>query len=101
MLHYMIKKEQLELMDKCVNKLNQGGRIIVRDSDKGLKKRHLGTRFTEFFSTNIGFNKTKNKLCFVSRETMENIANQYNLKLEIIDNTKFTSNIYYILDKLN
>ena len=64
-----------------------------------MEKRHLGTKVTEFLSTNIGFNKTEFDLEFVSSSMIEAIANKHKLKLEIIDNTKRTSNLIYILRK--
>ena len=77
--------------------LNDGGMILLRDADKDLEKRHLGTRYTEFFSTNFGFNKAAHKLEFVSSTFIANVVQENNMKLERIDNTKLTSNITYII----
>ncbi len=96
-LHYLPEKLQIEVIEKCIEKLNKNGLIIIRDADKTLEKRHKGTRLTEFFSTRFGFNKTKFKLEFVSRSMVEEIAKNHNLKLEIIDNTRRTSNLVYLL----
>ena len=41
--------------------------IIIRDADKSLQKRHIGTVITGIISTNLGFNKKQFKLEFVSR----------------------------------
>jgi len=72
--------------------------IIIRDADKDLQKRHLGTRFTEFFSTRSGFNKSINKkLCFFSGRKIAEIAGKYNMEIEIIDRTRLTSNLIYVL----
>ncbi len=76
--------------------------IMIRDADKDLEKRHLGTRYTEFFSTHSGFNKAKdNRLYFFSGNKIREIAREYELQLEIVDNTKLTSNILYVLRKQN
>lgn len=96
-LHYMPEHLQIKVVESCIEKLNNNGQIIIRDADKDLGKRHLGTKITEFLSTNIGFNKTKFKLEFVSRTMMETIATKHNLNLEVIDNTKRTSNLIYVL----
>ena len=73
--------------------------ILIRDGNKDLQKRHWGTRYTEFFSTNFGFNKTQNKLEFLSgRDLLQSLA-KYNLNVEVIDNTKLTSNLIYVLRK--
>jgi len=96
-LHYLPGDMQIEMIEKCIAKTNQGGMIIIRDSDKSLKKRHLGTQFTEFISTNFGFNKTVHKLDFVSRQMVEEVAFRKKVNLEIVDEGKVTSNLVYVL----
>ncbi|HEY9113975.1 MAG TPA: 1-acyl-sn-glycerol-3-phosphate acyltransferase, partial [Bacteroidales bacterium] len=98
-LHYLPKKQQTETIEKCLQKTNAGGMIIIRDSDTTLKNRHLGTLLSEFFSTNLGFNKTANKLEFVSRTMIEELAKCHKLQLEIIDKKKMNSNLIYLLRK--
>lgn len=99
MLHYLTKEKQLQLLNKCVEKLNPDGKIIIRDSDTSLKQRQKGTSFSEFLSTRIGFNKTQNKLTFFSRYFIEQFAMDRNLSFEIMDQTRLTSNLIYILQK--
>ncbi|MBA7585665.1 hypothetical protein ES708_27652 [subsurface metagenome] len=101
LLHYLETENQQQLINNCVSRLNSHGKIIIRDSDSSLKKRHLGTKVSEFLSTNIGFNKTRNKLSFVSREFIKKIAEQNNMHLEIIDTTYFNSNLIYVLQRKN
>lgn len=96
-LHYMPKELQVNIVEKCIAKLNPNGMIIIRDADKDLGKRHIGTKITEFFSTNIGFNQTKYNLEFVSGSIIREITKSHNMKLEIIDNTKRTSNLIFVL----
>lgn len=97
-LHYLTKENQDKLLDNCIKHLNPGGIIIIRDADADLQKRQLGTRYTEFFSTRFGFNKALNKkLYFFSSNKISELARRYSMNLEIIDNTKFTSNKLYIL----
>ena len=96
-LHYMPEILQINVIEKCISQLNPKGMIIIRDADKDLEKRHMGTKITEFFSTNIGFNQTKFKLEFVSGSLIRNIANKHGLNIEVIDNTKRTSNLIYVL----
>ncbi len=98
-LHYMSKEKQMLLLEKCFSALNDNGIIIVRDADADLKKRTKGTRITEFFSTRFGFNKTVEKLDFVSGKLIIETAKNAGFETEIIDNTKFTSNIIYVLKK--
>jgi 2-polyprenyl-3-methyl-5-hydroxy-6-metoxy-1,4-benzoquinol methylase len=96
-LHYIPGEAQEKLLVKCMQNLNPGGMILLRDADKDLEKRHLGTRYTEFFSTNFGFNKATNKLEFVSSAFITDIIRKNNMHIEKIDNTKLTSNIIYII----
>ncbi|MGQ0829132.1 MAG: 1-acyl-sn-glycerol-3-phosphate acyltransferase [Bacteroidota bacterium] len=96
-LHYLPVAEQEKLITKCIHTLHPNGIILIRDADKSLKNRHKGTRYTEFFSTTFGFNKTKNKLEFVSADFIIDIVKKCNMKIEKIDNTRMTSNIVYII----
>jgi len=98
-LHYLPHEDQVKTLEKCIAKTNPGGMVIIRDSDKELKKRHFVTRLTEFISTNTGFNKTQNALEFVSRSMIEDIARKHKLQLEVIDDTMLTSNLVYVLRK--
>ncbi len=100
MLHYMPEENQKELLRRCLSALNERGVVMIRDADKDLDKRHLGTRYTEFFSTRSGFNKaTNNRLYFFSGSRIREIARENELQLEVVDNTKLTSNILYVLRK--
>jgi 1-acyl-sn-glycerol-3-phosphate acyltransferase len=97
-LHYLPMAEQEKLIVKCISNLNPGGIILIRDADRSMSKRHWGTRYTEFISTNVGFNKTKNKLEFVSSTFIIDIVKKHNLNIQKIDNTKLTSNVIYVIN---
>ena len=100
MLHYLTPEEQKSLLENCVAALNENGMIIIRDGDRDLQERHKGTKLTELFSTKIiGFNKTQNQLHFISRNEIGDFAVKHNLNAEVIDNTKWTSNIVMVLRK--
>jgi 2-polyprenyl-3-methyl-5-hydroxy-6-metoxy-1,4-benzoquinol methylase len=99
MLHYLPSEKQEVLIKKCIDKLNPGGQIIIRDADNQLKKRHTRTVFSEFLSTNIGFNKTKSKLSFFSKSFIEKTAGNNDMELTVIDNARLTSNQIYILKR--
>jgi len=101
-LHYLPAEEQEKLIISCSAKLNAGGVIIIRDADADMQKKHLGTKLTEFISTRTGFNKTRtegNKLYFMPKRFYLGIFEKLGLELEIIDDTKLTSNLVYILRK--
>lgn len=98
-LHYLPPEQQVELIRRCVRKLNPDGVMIIRDADADKKQRHLGTRYTEFFSTNSGFNKTKEGgLHFISSQLISNTLNEFNfINYELIDDTRFTSNVTFVV----
>jgi uncharacterized protein len=99
-LHYLPHSEQEVLVEKCMAQLNPGGKILIRDADRDLGKRHRGTRYTEYFSTRSGFNKSdRNRLFFFSGRTIEEIAARHGLRSERIDTTTFTSNVLFVLKK--
>ncbi len=100
-LHYLEANHQQQLLENCVQNTNPGGIIVIRDGVKELEKRHKGTRLSELFSTKIlGFNKTgKQGLSFLSMSFIETFAGKHNLKLSMIDNTKLTSNLIFVLKK--
>ena len=99
-LHYLLPAQQMLMLDRCFEALNDHGMLILRDGVEELKERHKGTRLTELFSTRIlKFNKTRNELHFISRQFVEQWAMQKGLKLEVIDNTQKTSNLIFVLRK--
>lgn len=97
-LHYLLPEDQKNVLRKIFNKLNDGGVIIIRDGDKDKKKRHWGTQYTEFFSTNFGFNKKDvDRLHFISGTELKSFAEENGFDVEVIDNTQLTSNIFFLL----
>ena len=101
-LHYLPAGEQETLLQQCIERLAPGGVIVVRDGDSDMTERHEGTRFTEFMSTKvIGFNKTKHRrLSFFSATHIRNLVNKYGAVAEQIDNTRYTSNVIFVIKKL-
>ncbi len=98
-LHYLKEEQQIQVIENCVSKLNKGGVLVIRDADKDITSRQKGTWYTEFMSTKVfGFNKTKTDgLHFVSGTTIKNTLQKFqHLQIEVIDNTKLTSNIIYV-----
>ncbi len=101
-LHYFPEDEQERLLIRCIEKLDKGGVLIIRDADRQMGRKHAGTRLSEFFSTRIGFNQTRGEqkeLYFTSRAKISGILSRYDLKVEVIDETKVTSNIVYVVSK--
>jgi len=97
-LHYINKKDRRSVVINAFNKLNENGFMVIRDGDRDMSDKHKITKLSEVMSTFIKFNKADYKdLDFLSRNEIINLANELGAKLEIVDNTQFTSNIIYIL----
>ncbi len=100
MLHYLLPEQQQTLLENCVAALNTGGTLIIRDGVAELKDRIKGTKLSELFSTKIfKFNKTQNDLHYISRAFIEEFARKHGLSVEILDNTKLTANLIFVLRK--
>jgi 1-acyl-sn-glycerol-3-phosphate acyltransferase len=97
-LHYLEPEQQVEVVEKLARAVNPNGVLVIRDADADLKHRQKGTWYTEFISTNVGFNRTsKTGLHFVSGKLIKDTLAKFpQLKVEVIDNTKLTSNIIYV-----
>jgi 2-polyprenyl-3-methyl-5-hydroxy-6-metoxy-1,4-benzoquinol methylase len=99
-LHYLTDANQDKLLHQIYNKLNPGGTFILRDGITDKKQRMKGTKLTEIFSTTIfGFNKTANDLHFISLHTIESFANKHQMEIEVVDETRYTSNVIIIMKK--
>jgi len=102
-LHYMKADERNSVLCKCLEKLKDGGKIIVRDADKSQKKTHKITKLTEWFSTSsiIHFNKVARKIDFFDADEMKTFAEKHGLEIEITDNDETTSNKIFVLKRKN
>ncbi|HNZ42671.1 MAG TPA: MMPL family transporter [Bacteroidales bacterium] len=99
-LHYLTPENQFGILHQCVDRLNAGGIILIRDANKDSERQHRKTRWTEFMSTNFGFNKTANdKLHFFSAARLADIAASLNVNVQIIKNPRITSNTLYLIKK--
>jgi len=98
-LHYLQPEQQKFVIEKSIRSMNPGGMLVIRDGNKDLQERHRGTKLTELFSTDVfGFNKTSGPgLSYLSGTTIREIAAANNMVCREIDETKFTSNIIFVL----
>lgn len=97
-LHYLEPGKQTTVIHRAIDSLLPGGVLIIRDGDADLKEKHKGTRLTELLSTKIfSFNKTENELHFLSGHTIEAIAREKGVDLQRIDDTKYTSNVMWVM----
>ena len=102
MLHYLKKEDQYQLLQRCIQKLNPQGKIIIRDGDSGRKSSHWLTLLTEKLSTQIfRFNKTQQPLSFISKEELTHFARLHQMDISTIENDQYTSNTLYILTQNN
>jgi 1-acyl-sn-glycerol-3-phosphate acyltransferase len=99
MLHYLQRDQQVALVEKCISHLRPGGVLMIRDADKDMTRKHMGTRYTEWFSTRLyGFNKTTGAgLSFFSGSLIRDIAEARGMSCMQIDKTKLTSNMIYVI----
>jgi hypothetical protein len=99
-LHYLPKQAQDEVLLKCFGSIKPGGKIIVRDGDADLQQRHQGTRLTEFFSVHLlKFNKSTNDLHFLSGTHLRALAKANGFSMDVLDETKYTSNVIFVISK--
>ncbi|HSH53162.1 MAG TPA: MMPL family transporter [Bacteroidales bacterium] len=102
-LHYIPEEKQKKIIENCIHNLNDNGMIIIRDANTKLKNRHKRTKWTEIFSTRImKFNKTADEskeLYFRSSDDIFTMFNQYDTEIEVVDQTKLTSNVVYLIRK--
>ena len=96
-LHYLPAEQRDSVVNSAMKMLNTGGKIIIRDGDSDNQKLQKQTRFSEFLSTNIGFNKVKNELRFFGAGEIESLANQNGFELEVVQDSKRTSNVFMLL----
>ena len=87
------------MITKCIDHLNPGGKLIIRDGDNDIKDRHKRTKLTEYFSTSLfKFNKTTNEgLCFFSGSMIRTMAAERNMECNEMADSKLTSNTFFIL----
>ena len=99
-LHYLMPEQQEALLERCMAAIQAGGILVVRDGVSELQDRHKGTKLTEIFSTRIfKFNKTQNELHFISRSFMEAFAAKHGMSLQVLDLTKYTSNLIFVMTR--
>jgi 1-acyl-sn-glycerol-3-phosphate acyltransferase len=100
-LHYLEPGQQETVIEKCIAHLLPGGILIIRDGNAELKERQKGTALTEVFSTVItGFNKTSGSgLHFLKASSIKNIAAKHGMHCREIDETKYTSNIIFVIEQ--
>ncbi len=99
-LHYLNKEQQDNLLQKCCQKLNPNGIIIIRDGITDLQEKHKSTRLSEIFSTKIfGFNKKENEFHFFSSDDIKMFAGKNGLSCEMSEHSKIMSNVLFILRK--
>ena len=99
-LHYVSLEDQMKVLHKVADNLNEEGMIIIRDGITDLIDRHVITQRTEKYSTRIvNFNKTSGDLSFFSSKDIFNFAEGRNFQCEMLEQSDKTSNVLFILVK--
>lgn len=101
MLHYLGQDAQKAIIQKCIDQLNDGGMIIIRDGNKDIAQKHQVTKLTEFFSTRLlKFNKVNTDgLTFFSERFIEDVAKENKIICNRIEDSKYTSNTLFVIKK--
>jgi 1-acyl-sn-glycerol-3-phosphate acyltransferase len=100
-LHYLPAARHKEVVENCIQSLNENGILLIRDGNSEMAERHKKTKRTEFFSTKFfSFNKTtENGLSFISASFIRDIATEKKMKYKELDPADGTSNIIFIIQK--
>ncbi len=102
-LHYLEEDQQEQLLGRCIECLNPGGVIVIREADNEKQGQHRFTRITEFFSTRIlTFNKTSHDsglLHFTSVNKIRTFAASRGLITEVVEEAPNTSNVLLVIRK--
>ena len=97
-LHYIDSERQKSVLERAIESLNEGGKIIIRDGNTSHSHAHNLIELTELWSTKLlKFNKTTTDLCFVSEEWMRRFAVEHNMDIEISQYWRYSSETLYIL----
>jgi 1-acyl-sn-glycerol-3-phosphate acyltransferase len=99
-LHYLSKEKQRTLLVRCVGALTQNGILFIRDGITDYDEKHKNTERTEALSTGIfSFNKKQDEFHFFSSQDISAFALEFDLDLELLEHSKNTSNVLFILRK--
>ncbi|MBI2258669.1 MAG: 1-acyl-sn-glycerol-3-phosphate acyltransferase [Flavobacteriia bacterium] len=99
-LHYLTEKNQIEILTKAFQNLENNGLILIREGIIDLKEKHKNTERSEILSTKIfSFNKKKHEFHFISKEFIFNLAKIHSLQVDMISHSSNTSNVLFILKK--
>lgn len=99
-LHYIESQDQLKILTEAAEALNNGGMILIKDSDKSIKDRHRKNEKVEKWSTKImNFNKIFGKMEFMDRHQIQLFAASAGLSM-YVDRWNIKSNeTLFILKK--
>lgn len=99
-LHYIPVADQDRIIHSTIDKLNSNGILFIRDGVIEFQDRLKKTQLTELLSTKLfKFNKSEHELTFLSIEKMSALAKEKNMSFEIVEHSKTTSNVLFILKK--
>jgi len=83
-LHYLPKASQEIVIQKAIDALEPNGKIIIRDGDPTIGKKHETTKLTEVLSTKVfNFNKKEEEFYFISSAEIKEIADRSSLKFKM------------------
>lgn len=100
-LHYFPSDFHQEVIEKCIEKLNHGGFIIIRDADADKVAGLWKTKLREFNSTRFfKFNKTNyDSLSYTSGTKIADVARKHGFTVERAENPSNKTDVIFVLKK--
>ena len=101
-LHYFSSIQQYELLDILISNLLPNGKIILKDGIVNIKNKHKLTQFSEELAIQLNFNKGNYKsFTFIDENQLNKYCQDKSLKITKLEESKSTSNCYYLIQKAN
>ena len=99
-LHYLQPENQLALLNKCIENLQNDGLILLKDGFEENQEKHSWTLKSERWSTQwLKFNKTSNSLSFLSMKFIEDWAKTNHLEVTQLNQSSNSSNSLLLLKR--
>ena len=99
-LHYVERQVQLRILTEAAEALNDGGMILIKDSDRSIRNRHRRIEKIEIWSTKImHFNKIFGKMEFLDRLQIKQFATNAGLSMQVDRWSTNSAETLFILKK--
>jgi 2-polyprenyl-3-methyl-5-hydroxy-6-metoxy-1,4-benzoquinol methylase len=89
-LHYLPLEQQDALLERAVGKLERGGTILIRDTDRSRARSGLFTRQAERLARIVGWHRGEHALCFRPMRELVARLEAWGLECRVIDASRGT-----------